>query len=712
MKKSIFTLAFLTLVNLLVFNLFTANGQDYPIARNDTIDIVFPLSAETTNLTDLILENDHWPDSISVNFFQAAIVGADSNSEDEIIINNETIEDELFVSDGIVEAGSYMLKNTEEPIPNTSHLDSAKAQVYFRIHNENHAYIDINNIKALINNFGSQFWDFEYSHFYAPATDSSQTVFTSGLWMGGMNQENLHLAAELYRYGPNLSATNAADFWAGPIANEYDAEYDSKWKHSIWKLDKTEVLNHINNWEEPGYEPIEAIASWPANGDIENGEAEKLAPFYDNEADGMYDPMMGDYPIIRGDQTIFFIMNDARGEHENTNGAAMDVEIHVMVYGYDKPNDHVLNNTVFFHYEIFNRSANNYTDTYFGTFTDLDIGWADDDYIRSNVDQGYYYGYNGDDVDGDGQPQAYGEYPPAQAVHFLAGPVLDADETDNPAYDGDCSIFDFSLEDGEADKGYAINGLNFGNGVADDERAGMTRFVSFGRMGANYQTDPDVAQDYYSYMKGLWRDGSSILYGGNGHSSAGAYGPEADFMYPGQTDPCNWGTEGQDPNGPVNWTEEEAGNAAGDRRGVAASGPFTFEAGSVEQLDIAYVYSRSIDPETSSSAKLMSDINILNTMAANNELELNNPGEVLGQEENNTNTGSAIKAHPNPADDILYISGISDDMKYKVVEMTGQTVLEGELNSDRINVSHLESGIYLLVIYNNESKVTKKISIK
>jgi hypothetical protein len=37
------------------------------------------------------------------------------------------------------------------------------------------------------------------------------------------------------------------------------------------------------------------------------------------------------------------------------------------------------------------------------------------------------------------------------------------------------------------------------------------------------------------------------------------------------------------------WTEETAGNNPDDRRGLASMGPFTFEAGSVEYLDIAYV---------------------------------------------------------------------------------------------------------------------------
>jgi len=36
------------------------------------------------------------------------------------------------------------------------------------------------------------------------------------------------------------------------------------------------------------------------------GQSEKIAPFYDNNNDGIYDPMAGDYPQIKGDQALFF----------------------------------------------------------------------------------------------------------------------------------------------------------------------------------------------------------------------------------------------------------------------------------------------------------------------------------------------------------------------------------------------------------------------
>ena len=98
---------------------------------------------------------------------------------------------------------------------------------------------------------------------------------------------------------------------------------------------------------------------------------------------------------------------------------------------------------------------------------------------------------------------------------------------------------------------------------------------------------------WHTMLRGIWRDNSKMKYGANAHQSNGASGPDCDFMFPGLTDPCNWGTGGIDPgiafNGGEGWTEVAVGNAPNDRRGLASSGPFTFESGSVEVIDRAFV---------------------------------------------------------------------------------------------------------------------------
>jgi hypothetical protein len=93
--------------------------------------------------------------------------------------------------------------------------------------------------------------------------------------------------------------------------------------------------------------------------------------------------------------------------------------------------------------------------------------------------------------------------------------------------------------------------VNFGNGIVDDERFGMRRFFYHNNSGVpDYMTDPDYAPEYYNLLRGIWKDNTKMMYGGNAHSSSGAYGPACDFMFPGDTDVCDWGTGGIPPSGP------------------------------------------------------------------------------------------------------------------------------------------------------------------
>ena len=162
---------------------------------------------------------------------------------------------------------------------------------------------------------------------------------------------------------------------------------------------------------------------------------------------------------------------------------------------------------------------------------------------------------------------------------------MDPDGLDNPKYDiNGVQICDVS-----------INGVNFGNNIVDDERFGMRRFVYHNNVGLpEYAMDPEIAIDYYNFLKGIWKDGTKMIYGGNAHTGTpGAVGPQCDFMFPGDTDPCNWGTGGQPPNGPVYWTEQIAGNIPSDRRFMQSAGPFTLEAGAVNYITVGIPWARA-----------------------------------------------------------------------------------------------------------------------
>ena len=239
----------------------------------------------------------------------------------------------------------------------------------------------------------------------------------------------------------------------------------------------------------------------------------------------------------------------------------------------------------------------------------MDLGYAQDDYVGCDVARGLGYGYNGRAIDGSGQPEAYGDQPPAVGIDFFQGPYMDPDNQDNPKY---TYTYDYNQFIGFAPNGdslfvaidstqicdASINGVNFGNGIIDDERFGMRRFLYHNNDNSN-TGDPKYAADYYLMLQGIWKDGNKMMYGGNAYPGVtGTVGPACDFMFPGDTDPCNWGTGGVPPESGYNqngkyWTDSEAGNEPADRRFMQSAGPFTLEPGAVNYITFGVPWARA-----------------------------------------------------------------------------------------------------------------------
>ena len=406
-----------------------------------------------------------------------------------------------------------------------------------------------------------------------PAGSGKETILQHSLWFGGLDSDDgLHLAAVRFNeYG--------RDFYQGPLRTS-DAGADLmaalKFLH-IWNLTSAEIDYFRVHYNDASYNIPDDILTWPAHGD--EGYAANIAPFVDVNGDGHYNPADGDYPDIKGDQCLFFVFNDNYAPHTESGGEPIGLEVHAMVYAYDAPDNDALNNTVFVNYKFYNRSDRDYHDVYLGLWTDWNLGYSYDDYVGCDVRRSSCFAYNGNLTD-----SHYGDNPPVQICTILAGPYMDADGRDNPAFNGECnSLFNNAHP---LDK-YAYNGFNFGNGIADDERLGMCGFVY-------HNNDPSYAIEYYQMMHCIWKDGNPMHYGGNSYTGDNVVGPECKFMFPADTDPCNFGTNGVAPNDGYNtngkyWTEEQCGNQPGDRRGLACVGPFSFEHGGMQELDYAII---------------------------------------------------------------------------------------------------------------------------
>jgi Secretion system C-terminal sorting domain len=448
------------------------------------------------------------------------------------------------------------------------------------------------------------------------------------------------------------------------------------------------------------------IIDWPAHGDVSKGQSFYLAPFYDYNADGIYNPRSGDYPVMRGDQAIFFIFNDDRNYHSETEGEPFHAEIQGMAYAFDCPADTALLNSLFFHYDVINRSDHIYHDTYLSIFSDFDIGYANDDFLGCDVERNSVFGYNGRETDGTGQLWAYGDHPPAEALTILGGPWMDADDIDNPKYD---------LQ-GNPLCDRSVNGFGFGDSIADNERLGLSNFMTVHSLSWWWEENY-WAPDYYNMQRSLWRTDSSLIYGGNGYyQGGGGYGPACRFIFPGHSDTLNWGLGCVPPNGPKEWTEITAGNNPHDVRGVASMGPFTFRPGDKEELDFAYIFARDMNGNNLQSLeKLRTAIDHINFCFQRDSVCT---GKTFSSLESREKTFNELRVYPNPATSVIFVEfngGIDKNAIVSVVDLYGRELITAKkwsgINQLSVDVSGLNPGLYIIAAQTNNHLLTRKVSV-
>ncbi len=491
----------------------------------------------------------------------------------------------------------------------------------------------VNNVRCRINTGGDMWWDLQgVAKYFVPGNTQKTSMFSAALWIGGLDVNGqLKLAAQRYR-------SNGNDYWPGPITTDGNASVDAEVcteydKH--FRMRKSEVENFLRWFNTGGVEGevTQAIKEWPGNGDESKKQSPYLAPFYDAKGDGVYNYLDGDYPyydftnelckanvptpeteagvvkggiladqVLKGDETIWWVFNDKGNIHSETQGSPIGFEIRAQAFGFST-NDEI-NSMTFYSYEIINRSTYRLTETYFSQWVDTDLGYAWDDYVGCDVQRGLGYCYNGKAVDGSGKEDEYGEQPPAVGVDFFQGPYMDPDGLDNPR---------INPQTGELICDVSINGVNFGDGIVDNERFGMRRFVYHNNCGSGPTCDPDNASEYYNFLRGIWGDGIRMKYGGNGHPNSGSTNVDCDFMFPELSDPCNWGTAGIQPPGYQTgaggsgeiWTDANAGNPPDDRRFMHSCGPFTLEPGSVNYITVGIPWARATSGGPWASVELL-----------------------------------------------------------------------------------------------------------
>ncbi len=532
----------------------------------------------------------------------------------------------------------------------------------------NQDFLDVNNVRTLILNRGDLGWDpvAQLPYYEIPKCSGKTSIYNSALWLGGLDQNNvLHTAAQTYRQN------GSCDYWPGPIDTITGTTDSTIFRNydRLWKINKSTIDDFIINFQagnvtNGSYKVPISITNWPAHGTGNLSRA--LAPFYDNNSDAIYNPYDGDYPLIEGDQQLWWVFNDVLAAHTEANGLPFGFEIHGKAYAFNCSSlsglNEPINYTTFYQYKIINRSQNAYHDMHIGLWMDNDLGNAADDYVGCNIPLNSGICYNADNND-DGIG-GYGLKPPSQNVTILKGP--------------------------EAPAGDGID--NNHNGTIDElnETFGITHFMHYNGINASPNGQPSTSSHFYNYLQGIWLDGLPVTYGGIGRDPSN---PVCNFMFPGLTDPA-FNTL---------WTMPSANILGDDMRMLISTGKFTIAPGEMKTIDFAYIYSRDTIGTwpADAEAKNLADIFKVQQWFQNNQLSSCPPA--VTSIFDNSSSQSELYIYPVPAEDIIHLNlKDSDGLHYSVTDISGRNCFNGVLDNNTIKIKNLNPGVYHISVKTSE----------
>lgn len=442
--------------------------------------------------------------------------------------------------------------------------------------------LDINNVRARLLVGGDLWWDGNQGQYIvpkvAPGEPEVSSLFAGAVWLGGVDPAgNLKIAAQ--QYGTSFGTS---DYWPGPLTEIgfVNTQTCENWD-KIFTITGAEIDLHLMQFEESQTNNEDydislipkGIKEWPAIGNEFFFDAsgfylpdapQGLAPYWDENGDGVYNPQLGDYPIleIRGctlpnyaDLMHFWIFNDNGNIHTETGADNLLMEIQALSFAFNSLDD--LNNMTFTRYKLINRAQESIDSTFFGIWVDPDLGCGEDDYIGCDTTRNLMYVYNKDAFDGDdgvtctdGVP-TYGNKIPYLGVDFFRGPLA-------PKIIGD---------NGELITPFV--GQPFDTLV----EMGMSSFIYFNKEGPGVNPDmigPSTAKEYYNYLNGTWRDGTPLTLGGSGLGG----NQVTKFAFH------------DEPENPFGWSMCAEDIPDSDVRTLQSSGPFRLDPGQINELII------------------------------------------------------------------------------------------------------------------------------
>ncbi len=418
--------------------------------------------------------------------------------------------------------------------------------LYLQAQEPDHGILNANKILTTMSSNGMMFFSDDDEGYFigpnVPGADAASTIFASNLWIGGLDPAgNLRSAFNLYDQDGGSFQAGPLDPILGVAFEDLDAELFNK----VWSVNRTEILAHLEDFADGNIDGVvsDNILEWPARGNVlYAGVLDNInaAAFHDENGDGIYDPLQGDHPILDPgvipDQMLFAMYNDVGFANQ---GRPTQIEIQLTMYAFSCAENEALNHSVFTRHKITNRASEDLRDARVALFQDFDLGCYTDDYIGCDPENNLVYVYNQDAEDGDaggncqGGVMPFTTEVPVQSTRFL----------------------------------------NFD----------LSSFIAFQNAGVGNPhpatTDPQIHDEMFNYLNGVWRDGTPITTGGNGYNPGST--DETSFLFPGN------------PNSPTEWSMSAEDLTEGDWRGVASMDLGTYLPGAVMQIDAVHTLNRA-----------------------------------------------------------------------------------------------------------------------
>ena len=529
--------------------------------------------------------------------------------------------------------------------------------------------LDANNVAARLHAGGTLWNDGNAGKYIVPKGQGVSALYVGNLWMGGYDDNDiLHFAAQDYG-----SIDGASRYWPGPLGDDglIDPDNCENWDR-FFTVTRQEIDGHRADWADNGAidnAVPNSILGWPGKGNPgfmdANGfeliqSSSELAPFFDRNSNGIYEPMEGDYPLVKGDESIWWVFNDEGGGAAGASGAVrLKMEIQANAFSFNSEEGAEM--TTFYEFKLLFKGDFPLHDFYLSLWVDPDLGCFQDDYIGCVPEEELAFVYNADDNDENCQGvNGYGTDIPILGIKIL--------EPYTPGNSAPTGMSKFMF----------INNASVGGP-------------------SPATTDPISLDEYYNYMKGIWKDGEPLSQGGQGYEpGADAY----DFAFDGN--PAD-GTQ---------WSECSVDAPLGDKRFLMSFGPYTLNPGDIGKLSFAVVTVPSVEYPCPDISGL---IEVSNNMKA---LYVEKCQEILSSNIERADDGT-VGVFPNPVSGIISVRINQPGLELeniKVFSVNGKMVKDtGPISGQNKNIDagNIPDGIYFYhAMLGNGKLATGKFVVK